>query len=423
MWEQVSQETAQWTLLIGKLDDIAILSAVLSCTKTVQSNDPANSLALLPYSKPEVSLMAIVSGGKGIITELVAKWIAASRIDPKQLLESIANDDPSTPQSKFEPNSFMYYFEMLREHFPFSLNSGVLLGQLSWEYMYAWSKNMANFDYFTSALACLDTIIPSDLAIKHGVCCMIWNAHLKIPLEATKKLVNEVGKLPAENHCIQGIGMPDFLVPSLLEYSSTFLDYFDQSIDHNKLNLRYEELLQEGPVPLCCIAVQQNYANPVLINLHKQLNQVLFLITSLNIDFKRPIQTLFDAMSNKSFFAEINRQLPYQLPRTDMLLDKKRSQFLCQAITSTMDLIREDYQEVFLDDHKTWMERVGDLANVWDLDVNELKKHQVILIFGYRCCRRPSNIGHTINCIFSNRLLSCLHMDGTITLMSSWMVF
>lgn len=84
-------------------------------------------------------------------------------------------------------------------------------------------------------------------------------------------------------------------------------------------------------------------------------------------------------MSCQSFFSEINRQLQYQLPKADLLLDKKRLEFLCQAITITMDLIREDFENVFLDDHKLWMERIDDLANVWNLDINELKKHQVRL--------------------------------------------
>lgn len=377
MWEQVSQETAQWTLLIGKLDDIAILSAVLSCAKLSESDESDSRLTVLSYARPEVSLMAIVSGGKGIVTELVAKWIAASGVDPSHLLDLDPNDDQENVIDELKPNSFLFYLHMLREHFPFSLNCGVLLGQLAWEYMCAWSKNMSNFGYFKSAVLCLATIKTPDLAIKHGLCCMIWNAHLKIPLEATKKLVNKYGKLPKEKSCIQDIGLSDNLVAELLENCVLFLDHFKQSVKHNKLNLRFEELLQEGPIPLSFLAVQQNYANVELLNLHKQLNQVLFIIASLNIAYSKPIQVLFDGMSYQSFFHEINRQLQYQLPKSDLLLDKKRLEFLSQAITITMDLIREDYENVYLDDHKLWMERIGDLANVWDLDINELKKHQV----------------------------------------------
>lgn len=379
MWEQVSQEAAQWSLLIGKLDDIAILSAVLSCVKVIESSDVTKSLTILSYSKPEVSLKAIVNGGKGIITELVAKWITASAVDPMQLLETNNADGEASDEvpADVEMNSFFYYFHMLRKHFPFSLNSGVLLGQLSWEYMCAWSKNMSNFNYFHSALLCLAAIKPVDTALKHGLCCMIWNAHLKIPLEATKNLVNKAGKLASEKVCQQEIGLSDGSVADLLEHCTTFLDHFVRSIQPNRLSLKFEELLQDGPIPLASLAIQQNFANIQLLNLHKQLNQVLFIITSLNISYAKPIQTLFDGLSYQSFFAEINRQLPYQLPPADLLLDKKRTAFLCQVIGSTMDLIREDYEQVFLDDHKLWMERIGDLANVWNLDVNELKKHQV----------------------------------------------
>lgn len=331
----------------------------------------------MSYSKPEVSLMAIVIGGKGIVTELVAKWVAASGIDPLLLLEKELGIENPTEASEVEASSFFHYFNMLRDHFPFSLNSGVLLGQLAWEYMCAWSKNMSNFGYFTSALACLAAIKTADHSIKHGLCCMIWNAHLKIPLEATKKLVNKSGKLPKEKSCIQEIGLSDNLVAEFLEHCMTFVDYFTQSVKHDKVNLRFEELLQEGPVPLSLLSIQQNYANTDLLSLHQQLNQALFIVASLNFSYSKPVQVLFDGMAYQSFFCEINRQLPYDLPKSDLLLQKKRLEFLCLAITTTMDLIREDYEQIFLDDHKLWMERIGDLANVWDLDVNELKKHQV----------------------------------------------
>lgn len=383
MWEQVSQEAAQWSLLIGKLDDIAILSAVLSCSKfgTTPANTAAN-LTILPYSKPDVSLKAIVNGGRGIITELVAKWVAAAAISPSQLLET-ADDLDTSEAPNTEHHTFLHYFHMLRKHFPFSMNSGVLLGQLAWEYMCEWSKNMSNFNYFVSAMACLAAIEPAHTVIKHGLCCMIWNAHLKIPLEATKKLVNKAGRLPKEKVCQQEIGLPDVLLADFLEHCTVFLDHFAGCVRHAGLSLKFEELLQEGPVALASLAVQQNPANAELLHLHKQLNQVLFVITSLNVVHSKPVQVLFDGLANQSMFAEINRTLPYQLKPADVLLDRKRTEFLCIAIGSTMDLIREDLEQVFLDDHKLWMERIGDLAMVWNLDTNELKKYQV----------RPGSVG------------------------------
>lgn len=317
------------------------------------------------------------------MSEMVAKWISSSGCNPNILLERINDDGMEIQHSQevrelaAENASFINYFNILREHFPFSLQSGIVLCQLTWTYMCQWSKNMSNLSYIKAALDCLDAIKTTDNLIKHGLCCMIWNAHLKIPLEATKKLINKTGRLPKEKLCQQDIGLSDALVPEMLEHCSTFLKHFWSSVDGLKIDLKYEELLQDGPVPLTLLALQQNTANSELLRLHKELNEVLYIIASLSIKYFKPIQSLFDAMSNQSFFTEINRRLETSLPNADMILKKKRVEFLCTAISATMDLIREDTQGIYLDDHIMWMGRIEQLANAWVLDTPELRKHQV----------------------------------------------
>lgn len=373
-WEQVSQEAAQWSLLIGKLDDIAALGAVLNYTKQRDTYE----MPVISYQKQDTSLCGIINGGKGIVSEIVAKWIASLGIEPKLLLEhdtSDADDDKNHSSSDYV--WFMNYLNTLRRHFPFSTQSGILLSYLTWDYMSMWSKNMTDLSYLKAALKYLDTLKTTDYALKHGICCMIWNAHLKIPLEATKKLINKWGRLPKERLCHQDIGLSDFLVPEFLDLCRTFLKHFTTSIHSEKIDLRFEELLQDGPVPLTLLALQQNSVNSDLLRLHRELAEMLFLIASLGIRYPKPIQSQFDAMSNEIFFTEINRQLSYVLPPPDMVLQRKRLDFLCTAITSTMDLIREDMDCVYLNDHKLWIERIFDIANGWSLDVDKLKSHQV----------------------------------------------
>lgn len=367
-WEQVSQETAQWSLLIGKLDDIAALGAVLNCAKQRDRHE----MPLLPHHKPDISLCAIVNGGHGIVSEMMAKWIASLGVAPAILLENIDGVDLNADDAWF-----VNYLNTLRRHFPFSTQSGRLLCYLAWDYMSVWSKNMTELSYLRAALEYLDTIKEADFALKHGLCCMIWNAHLKIPLEATKKLINKWSHLPKERLCLQDIGLSDSLVPEFLDLCRTFLKLFTYSVDGEKVELRFEELLQDGPVPLTLLALQQTPAQSELLRLHRELTEVLFAIASLGIRYPKPIQSQFDAMSNEAFFTEINRQLTHALPVADMVLQRRRLDFLCTAITSTMDLIREDMDCVYLADHKLWMERLVQMANDWSLDVDQLKKHQV----------------------------------------------
>ncbi|XP_035774523.1 rab3 GTPase-activating protein regulatory subunit-like [Anopheles albimanus] len=433
-FEEVTQEACQWTLLIDKLEDVAILGTILA--EGVRCLHP--QWPTLKYHKPTVSLKEILTGGKGIIGELVAKWIASTGIEPDMLVievppEATETDPKPAPltdtkaspekvlptrndrrernrqlalikanllqtseygpderdgdeETKEQLDPVLYNLNILRLHFPFSLDSGQLLAQLAWEYIGAWSRNMANIACLKAGLACLHAIPRLQYSIKHGLCCMVWNAHLKIPLEATKKLVNKVGRLPKEKLCLQDIGISDALVPQFLECCLEFFEHFAGSIDHDKLEPRFEELLQEGPVPLTVLAVQQNSANMALLRLHQELTLVLLMLTSFNVRYaSKPIQQLFDGMANQAFFAEINRQLSANsaLPKADQLLRKTRLEFLCRTVTATMDLIHEEMQVVYYTDHNDWMEKVERLASAWELEFGDIRKHQIIELYAH----------------------------------------
>ncbi|XP_035897656.1 rab3 GTPase-activating protein regulatory subunit [Anopheles stephensi] len=429
-FEQVSQEACQWMLLIYKLEDVAVLGKILA--EAIRCRSPR--WPTLKYQKPIVSLKEILTGGKGIVSELVAKWIASTGIDPPMLVIEVPQEateiDPkpapdqaeAPPEKDSERHSrrernrrlalmkanllltseygpsdredreqeeldpVLYNLTILRLHFPFSLDSGQLLAQLAWEYIGAWSRNMANVACLQAGLASLKAIPRLQYSIKHGLCCMIWNAHLKIPLEATKKLVNKVGRLPKEKLCLQDIGISDALVPQLLECCLEFFDQFAGSIDHDKLELRFEDLLQDGPVPLTTLATQQPSANMALLKLHQELATVLLVLTSFNVRYaNKPIQQLFDGMSNQAFFTEINRQpsTANALPKADQLLRKTRLEFLCRTVTATMDLIHEDLETVYYADHNGWMDRIERLAGGWELEFGDIRKHQIIELYAH----------------------------------------
>ncbi|XP_053681209.1 rab3 GTPase-activating protein non-catalytic subunit [Anopheles nili] len=427
-FEQVSQEACQWMLLIYKLEDVAILGKILA--ESVRCRNPR--CPMLKYQKPVVSLKEILTGGKGIVAEMVSKWVASTGIDPAMLViempleateteaktgetKSLSPDKESDKSdrkernrrlalikanlllaSEYGPNKesgeqeefdpVLYNLNILRLHFPFSLDCGQLLAQLAWEYIGTWSKTMANVACLQAGLAALKAIPRLQYAIKHGLCCMIWNAHLKIPLEATKKLVNKVGRLPKEKLCLQDIGISDSLVPQFLECCLEFFDQFAGSIDHDKLELRFEDLLQDGPIPLTALAVQQGSANMALLRLHQELTNVLLMLTSFNVRYaNKPIQQLFDGMANQAFFSEINRpqNTTNVLPKADQLLRKTRVEFLCRTVTATMDLIHEDLENVFYTDHNNWMDRIERLAMAWELEFGDIRKHQIIELYAH----------------------------------------
>lgn len=402
-FEEVSQEACQWTLLITRLDDIAVLGAILK--NQIKSAD-----AFLPpmtYNYPEVSLREILRGGKGIVTELVAKWLTASEINPQKLVEIKLEDteastshlketlrsqtltelDPAaasdegkkaaTRRSNLPPE--LYCLEILRDHFPFSLQSKAILCQLVWDYMSQCSRNLPDLHLMRAGIECLKVFRDEDQAVKHGVMIMVWNAHLKITLKAAKSLIDKTGRLPKERICLQDIGISDSLVPQFLEYCREFMDEFIKSAAHSKVEVKFEELLIDDAdrMPLILLALEQGVANVELLKLHAELLQVLHIIAFFNLKCTKPIQTLFNGMQNMSFFADIKKPLSYDLPEADLILKKDRLEFLCKITTASVDLIREDQNDVYLVEHKQWMEQVYELADRWRLNSAEIKEHQV----------------------------------------------
>lgn len=150
-----------------------------------------------------------------------------------------------------------------------------------------------------------------------------------------------------------------------------------RSRNHKEAPIKFEELLQEGNIPLVVSATQQDAANIDLITLHLQMNQVLLLVTSLNVNFKHSTQSLFNEASQQLFGIEINTRQSVEIPRTDEMVKKQRHKFLHRTIKAAIDLIRFDFEATYVKDYEIWAEKVMALAKQWTINTEEMLKFQV----------------------------------------------
>lgn len=206
--------------------------------------------------------------------------------------------------------------------------------------------------------------------------------HQQITLKATKTIIDKTGRLPKERLCLQDIGISDSLVPQFLEYAFDFMQEFTTSVEHpEKIEVRFEEVLLDdhNRLPLIMLALEQGVANSKLLDLHTELLRVLHIIAFFNLKYSKPIERLFNSMENVSFFVDIRKPLAYEIAPADLLLRKERTTFLCKIVAEAVSLIREDQNDVFLDEHLRWMDLVLKLVEIWQLNRIDIRQQQVSL--------------------------------------------
>lgn len=374
-FEQVTQEECQWTLLTEKLNDVAVLSIFVS-----QFGSDRQSSSKVKYEVPSISLKKILNDGRGVISELVASWLIGVHL-PIDLIFKSSTDETLDDEER----NFTKKLEILRQHFPYSLNAAVILCYVIWDLLCRWSKDLSELQYLKNGIQNLNLFSEKDYHLKHGLCVLLWNANFKIPLKATQRLVNKTGRLPKEKLCLQNTMIPDFLIPQFLEQTLLFLDHFRNSMKYNELEFKCEEILTQGSSApsqsLCELLLQQKRANLPLLNLHYEMIMALELIAFLNIKYTKPMNSLFDDVANEAFFSDINKPLAYTLQKPDEIRVNTRVYFLKKAISTTFDLIVDCHQGVFFDDHFKWIEKIKRIGNVWELDIGLLDRHHVSKLF------------------------------------------
>lgn len=423
-WENVTKDSCQFTLLIGNLEDITILDAIVSQQPPL---DTTLQFFALPFVKFDISLGSVLSKGKGSVSEIVAKWIASTGIDPSELIDTTdtefdhmqtTNDFLELPNSSDEicnvdvsqfdlkkPFSIfsdiknedkdninitaciLEKIKLLKRHFPYSLTSSVLLANICWEFAMSWNKDISQLKSLEAALSVLRQIPMKRM--RHGVCCLLWSVHMKKRMELVAKLINKLGKLPKERLCMQEIGLSDIQIIAFLQHCVTFLEIFiDSEILETGENIiiKSEEIWEgctSSPQPFAALAISQAPAWYDLIMLHIQLANVLYMMAYFNLKVIKPLNNLFESVVQPYFFQTMSDKVMLTWYRDDKR-DNLRTTFLCRIITASMDFIHQETIDGKITSSVQaiqWMSKCQTLASIWKINNDELRIYQVCQLY------------------------------------------
>lgn len=220
-----------------------------------------------------------------------------------------------------------------------------------------------------------------------GLFQLMWNTHLKIVIESTCKLINKVGKLPKERLCKQDTGLSDVQISLFLSISSDFLDKFidvtQESYQVVETTLQFENIWDNGGWPLVELAAQQKEVNFDLLHLHYQLILVLQFIATFSIKHTKPVNTLFEGFVGNLFFTDLQRKIEISWwSKSDLKINSSRIQFLFKIIAASLESITiNESGKIFATEHVRWMSKCIILGRFWNLDVDILRRYQIIRLY------------------------------------------
>ncbi|CAK1601081.1 unnamed protein product [Parnassius mnemosyne] len=404
-WESVTKENAKWGILIGKLEDISILSITLMFKDTFKGK----SLPKLQVEDFNINLKYIYTRGKGSVTELIAKWLCSMGVLPEAIIANELIDvnhesdidteeDTDDTDNWFLENNIVYVNEnqtlfkrlsLLRRQFPLSTLADYIIANMCWEYAINWQKTMKADEDLKAVLHCLKYI--DNLHLRLGLFSIIWSTYIKHVFELSCRLVNKVGKLPKDHLCLQDLGFNSESLTSFLQVVTQYLQEFylcsKASIGQEKRTIRYEKIWEESMPSLVEVAQDVKNVDNDILNLNYQISCTIYYQCHFNMKFTKALDTLYDIDYQYLIEALVGNvaKRDINMKASGKLLNP-RMKFLTKLIRSAIETITcVNRNETGLgynnDECMQWMENIGSLADLWSIDENFVKHQYVVGLY------------------------------------------
>ncbi|XP_013142683.1 PREDICTED: rab3 GTPase-activating protein regulatory subunit [Papilio polytes] len=404
-WESVTKENAKWGLLIGKLEDISILSITLMFKGTFMGK----TLPKLPVEDFNINLKYIYIRGKGSVTELIAKWLCSMGVPPEAIIanelidlysetDADTDDESSESTQLFLENSRAFvddnqslfkWISLLRRQFPLSTLADYIIANMCWEYAINWQKCMQANENIKAVLRCLKHI--SNFHLRLGLFSIIWSTYIKHCFELSCRLVNKVGKLPKDHLCLQDLGFNSEHLKNFLQVVTEYLYDFHlcstTAVGQEKKVIKYEKIWDESMPSLVEVAQDVKNVDKDILNLNYQMSCTIYYQCHFNVKFPKALDTLFDIEYQyliEALVGNIVRRDINMKPSGKML--NPRMKFLTKLIRAAVDTITcvnsDEANLVYNnEDCLNWMENISTLAELWNVNENFVKHQYVVGLY------------------------------------------
>ncbi|XP_053212527.1 rab3 GTPase-activating protein non-catalytic subunit-like [Panonychus citri] len=416
-WENLSIVKEKLSLLINQLESTFFLSL------TLHSN--------VNYDPGRISLSSLRESLPGIVSESIAKWAISYPLNPS-IITSLEGDDDSDDENKINSVSQITFgtdivasqeestikidttviqqlLSKVRDQFPRSMESDVILANCAWECLILWDKDPSMGATSTLLFQSLKYLEPlSSAVLKHNLCCLIWKIAIRKRLETLSSLIEKMGKTPKDRILRKDIGLGEGSLEEFLKFVTELLDLILETIGPSQFDampiFRLDDWWKNREwtsrqFPLVFIAIQQQPANPQLTVELFDLILVVTLIVNFQIKHFKPL-SLFPYDVAKTFFDEISSPLPPFQP--DSLLIASREKFLLAAASAVAYSVPPAAELVEEDAHlystaNQWIGKIVGLCKHWDIQPDSTRQRYVCDLYANCCDVLAQEYTSTIN--------------------------
>ncbi|XP_074601979.1 rab3 GTPase activating protein [Brevipalpus obovatus] len=409
-WESLSEEKEKLSLLIKQLQDCLFLTVALRSSK---NHDPG-----------PINLISLIQNHPGIISELVAKWIISYPLEPLIIL-SLNDYEPEDEVQDPADLTFgldivrandmhlgheviKHLLRKVRDHFPNSMESDIVLSNCTWESLTLWNKDLVkNNSYLILSSKYLLNI--SNAVLKHCIACLVWKTFILKRFETLANLMEKMAKTPKDRILQRDLSFDE---QSLLLFSNFVVDLMDSIIetitraDSEAMPLfRMDEwwknrICSNSQLPLVFIAIQQKPAQPELVLQIYSLVSVISIMINFQVKNFKPL-SLFPNDMRAMLFGELSSSP--KSDAVDSVINQNRMRFLIAATIaiaqSVPTLTKEEGDETakLHSQANRWLHRVVTLCKDWRLDADEVRRRYVCELYSINCDSLANEVINTVH--------------------------